>query len=436
MISLLVVLRLALVRFEPTFFPEESTSVFNAKAFKKSQADNYSAIARRYDQSFAIIQRPASVKLLDAVGLNPGDEVLDLCCGTGFDTPMIAERVGPSGKVVGTDIAPGMLEVAKERAASRGLTNVSFEVMDAEKLGFRSNTFDAVVCKLGLAALPDSHQGISEVLRVLKPGGRFSTLAMGRPERSQFVTVGSRAIAKYSTKLVTHAEGGPSDFAFGPEGTLEGALKGAGFTNIRSRRFVMMITCETGEDYWKLLTNGAANLYQKLTSLPQNEQESIKKDFIQTVERHMSPEGLRLPYEVVMGYAEKPKSWRGEVQAPPPKTFAEFIEPITSGVPQVKPSEAKDLVGDAGVLVVDVRPSRKFNTGTLPGAQSAPRGLLESAIGPLVEGAEPRAILVVGDDGQDGVLACKTLLDMGYENVKNLEGGIRAWADAQGEITV
>jgi ubiquinone/menaquinone biosynthesis C-methylase UbiE len=99
---------------------------------------------------------PVSDQLIRSTGITSGQTVLDVATGAGQPALTIAKVVGPNGKVIGVDLSPEMLEVAKEEAAYQGLTNVVFQVVKDESLSmFSDNTFDSVVCRNGLMFMPD-----------------------------------------------------------------------------------------------------------------------------------------------------------------------------------------------------------------------------------------------------------------------------------------
>ena len=89
--------------------------------------------------------------LVRNAGIEPGFSVLDLACGTGEPALSIAKIVGPSGRVVGVDIAPGMIAVAKERMTAQGLKNVTFQLNEHDDLpALQDNSFDAAHLSIGL----------------------------------------------------------------------------------------------------------------------------------------------------------------------------------------------------------------------------------------------------------------------------------------------
>jgi SAM-dependent methyltransferase len=109
-----------------------------------------------------------------SAGIKPGDTVVDLGSGAGNDCFVARHETGPDGRVIGVDFTPEMIAKAKANAAKLGYQNVEFRQGDIEALPITSNVADVVVSNCVLNLVPDKRQALSEVLRVLKPGGHFS----------------------------------------------------------------------------------------------------------------------------------------------------------------------------------------------------------------------------------------------------------------------
>ena len=114
-----------------------------------------------------------------AAGVEPGQTVLDVACGTGALTMAAAEIVGPNGRVVGLDANPEMLAVARRKP-----TGIDWREGVAEKLPFDDSSFDAVVSQFGFMFFEDRPRALGEMMRVLKPGGRLAVTVCGAVERS------------------------------------------------------------------------------------------------------------------------------------------------------------------------------------------------------------------------------------------------------------
>ncbi len=105
--------------------------------------------------------------------IRKGEAVLDIGCGAGIDTIVAAMMVGPAGTVVGIDMVPEMLARARENLRMTDLKNVIFEEAYGEKLPFADGGFDVVISNGVFNLIPDKAKALSEVVRVLKPGGRL-----------------------------------------------------------------------------------------------------------------------------------------------------------------------------------------------------------------------------------------------------------------------
>ena len=119
----------------------------------------------------------------DRAELRPGMNALDVCCGTGDLAFELQRRVGPEGRVIGSDFSERMLDLAREKGAGREGPTPRFEWADALELPYDDGSFDAVTVGFGVRNLADLDRGIMELSRVLKPGGRLVILEITTPQR-------------------------------------------------------------------------------------------------------------------------------------------------------------------------------------------------------------------------------------------------------------
>ena len=128
----------------------------------------------------------ATAALLDRVAVHPGDRVLELAAGPGSLGDTWSRLLGVTGRVLISDIAPGMVEVARRRNAA--LDNVDVAILDASTIDQPDASYDVVACRMGLMFTPDPEVAVAEIHRVLAPGGRFGALTWGPMEHNPWMT--------------------------------------------------------------------------------------------------------------------------------------------------------------------------------------------------------------------------------------------------------
>ena len=143
----------------------------------------FDRIARRYDLMNLLIsafQEPRwRRRLVDHAGLRPGGSALDVASGTGKVAADLQRRAGPGGRVLGVDLSPGMINVARQSHGDR--TGLEYVVGDALALPTEDATFDAATIAFGMRNLPDYRRGFAEMARSVRPGGRVLCLEIARP---------------------------------------------------------------------------------------------------------------------------------------------------------------------------------------------------------------------------------------------------------------
>lgn len=143
----------------------------------------FDRIADRYDVVNLLIsafQEPRWRRLLvGRAGLRPGEAALDVASGTGKVAADLHARVGPTGRVLGVDLSPGMIAVAQRRYAGR--PGLDYVVGDALALPVDDGQFDAATIAFGMRNIPDYRQGFAEMARAVRPGGRVLCLEIARP---------------------------------------------------------------------------------------------------------------------------------------------------------------------------------------------------------------------------------------------------------------
>jgi len=149
---------------------ERARGVRSKELFPSVFSRHAAAYQQRMEEIMSRGEARGRRRVLEFLAVQPGMRVLDLACGPGTLTRPLAALVAPGGEVLGVDLAPGMVELA--RAA--GIPNARFEVMDIEQLDLADASFDAAACGHGLQFAPDLDLALREARRVLRPGARFA----------------------------------------------------------------------------------------------------------------------------------------------------------------------------------------------------------------------------------------------------------------------
>src|SRR5215211_8965963 len=166
--------------------------------------------------------------LADKADPGRGQTVLDIAAGPGNLGLAIAERVGPEGRVLSTDFAPEMVEVARRQGEARGLTNVEYRVLDAERMDLEDDSVDAVVCRFGYMLMADPAAALRETRRVLRDGGPLAFAVWGPPDRNPWVAVPGMTLIQRG-HMPPPEPGAPGIFSMADPGRIRELVTAAGF---------------------------------------------------------------------------------------------------------------------------------------------------------------------------------------------------------------
>ncbi len=228
---------------------------------------------------------PATEMMLDLANLRTGNRVLDVAAGTGDTTLLAAGRVGPTGNVLAIDLSANMLNSAAEAARKAGLTNVETRVMNAENLDLDADSFDVVICRLGLMLFSNPPKALREMSRVVKPGGKVSAIVMSAAEKNPYEGVVSPM------------------FALSEPGVLENAFRDGGFPDVavhtvdKQHRFPPSAL--------EVIRRKDSRLSEPIVKLPDAEREQAWAEVEQQTRRFEGPNGWEFPGEVLIGVGTK-----------------------------------------------------------------------------------------------------------------------------------
>jgi SAM-dependent methyltransferase len=247
---------------------------------------------------------PATDVMLDLADLKPGDRVLDIAAGTGDTSILAAGRVGPTGRVVATDVSASMLEVAAEAVRQAGLTNIETHVMDARSLDLETESFDAIISRMGIMLIPEREKALAEILRVLKPGARLAAIVWSTAERNLGAML-PLSIGRRHAKLPPPLPDAPGMFALGAPGLLARTLTEAGFRDVTVQAVPTPRRYPSASAMMHQLTECSPLLRDSLSGLDQDGRDAMLAEIEATLRQFEGPDGIIVPGEVLVGVGKK-----------------------------------------------------------------------------------------------------------------------------------
>ena len=270
---------------------------------QKESWNKFSPGWRKWDDFMMEFLKPMGDEIIRSLKLKDTDTVLDVAAGTGEPGLTIAAIV-KNGNVVITDLAEGMLEVARDHATKKGITNYKTVACDVCELPFKDETFDAVSCRFGFMFFPDMLMAAKEMARVLKPGGRLATAVWGTPDKNAWVTAIMSTINK-NMQLPAPLPGAPGMFRCGNPGFIADLFEQAGLKNISEKEITGTLNYGSNDNYWNLMNDVAAPVVGALSKADEAMKSKIKKEVFDLVAQKYPGESAALDYGAVVVYGEK-----------------------------------------------------------------------------------------------------------------------------------
>jgi ubiquinone/menaquinone biosynthesis C-methylase UbiE len=256
-------------------------------------AERWSRNQARRDKHIAA----ATEMMLDLACIESGHRVLDVGAGTGGQTLLTAQRVGPSGYVLATDASGTMLDLCAEAVRTAGLTNVGTRVTQAEDLDVEADSFDAVICRTALMLFSDPARAVNRIRRAMRPGAKLSALVFSTPEKNPYQGIPLTIASSFGG-------GGPSIFALGERLLLENAFRSGGFSDITIHAVSSRRYFSSAVDALQNLRE-AMFLREAMANLNNADREQAWAKIAQRFEPLERPDGLELPGEMLIAVGTK-----------------------------------------------------------------------------------------------------------------------------------
>jgi SAM-dependent methyltransferase len=277
-----------------------SERLFDATQFTERAREGWNAAAIGWKRWAPTIEQGAQVvndRLVDLAGLQPGHQVLDIAIGYGEPMVTAAQRVGPTGQVVATDLSPAMIDLAKERASALGLQHIAFYVCNGETLDIPHADFDAALCRWALMLMPHPDACLRRVHDVLKAGGRAAMAVFSEPATSPFVALAG-SIVRREVGLGPPSPDEPGIFRLADADDLHQRFQDAGFHQVTIELVSGTFTFDSPDAYVRFIRDIARDIVRFLEDQTAARQEEIWQMVADAAKQHETPDGaVRLGFE-------------------------------------------------------------------------------------------------------------------------------------------
>ena len=269
------------------------------KETTRAQWDAAAEAWHRWGPTLARWLGPATETMLEMAQVAAGESVLDVAAGAGEQSITAARRVGPSGRVLATDISANILAFAREAARLAGHNNIETRVMDGENLDVADGSFDVVISRVGLIYFPDQQRALTGMRRALKPRGRVAAITYATAEKNRFFSI-PVSIIRERAHLPPPLPGQPGPFSLGAPGVIEHSFKQAGFSDVRVRAMPAPLCLSSAAECVRFERESFGALHQMLSGLPETDRPAVWQEIEQELRQFEGPSGFVGPCEMLV----------------------------------------------------------------------------------------------------------------------------------------
>jgi SAM-dependent methyltransferase len=258
----------------------------------------------KWEETVANLIAPATEAMLAMAGVVSGARVLDLASGAGSQTLSAARRVGPQGHVVASDISDTMLRHVRENARAARLDQVSTVVGAAEELDVPAESFDAVVCRLGLMLFAEPLKALAVARRALKPGGKVAVVVFTTPGSNAFMAKPMQILLRHAGKAPP-APGQPGIFALGAPGVIERLFTASGFVGVEQRLFSLSLRMPSARHALAMMQEAFGAYRAVVSECSEAVRTAAWAEVAETLQSFETDTGFEAPAEVLVAAGVK-----------------------------------------------------------------------------------------------------------------------------------
>jgi enediyne biosynthesis protein CalE5 len=242
-------------------------------------------------------------QMLELAHVGAGDRVLELACGPGGLGLAAAERVGPDGEVVLSDVAEEMTAIAAARGEQLGLGNVALRRLELERIDEPDASYDVVLCREGLMFALEPDRAVAEIRRVLRPGGRAAIAVWAARERNPWLGVMMDVVSAHTGAPVP-PPGIPGPFSLGDAGALRRLFDDVGWADVWVGALAVPLRTASFDEWWGRTTALAGPLSAILGAMPEESVRSLREGAREAVRPYETASGgLDFPGETLLAAA-------------------------------------------------------------------------------------------------------------------------------------
>ena len=267
------------------------------QGFSKFEHSGWETVSRGYEEHLAGITSQSVNAVLDAAGVTNGMQVLDVCCGPGM---LAAAAIARSARASGIDFSTEAIKIA-----SANVPDAEFHEGDAQSLPFTDNTFDAVICGFGIIHVPEPKQALSEMHRVLKPGGRVAVSVWEAPNQKNGFGLLFGSI-KANADMDVDLPHGPDFFQFSDPERLTRALSEVGFLKPSTATVAQSWELRDSQGLFTGIMEGAVRARALIAAQTDEVQDAISNAVVKGMDEYVAPSGIYcVPMPALIGSAKK-----------------------------------------------------------------------------------------------------------------------------------
>jgi len=278
-------------------------------AVMQNAAEGWDRAAAGWDRNTALIRAwlaEANEAMLDAARIGRGMRVLDVAAGAGDQTFDIARRVGPTGAVLATDVAPAMVALAKGNLERAGMHWAEVRAANAEALDMDGAAFDAAICRLGLMFCYRPLDALRGMLRALTRGGRLAALVFSRPEANPCIAITTRIARRHAGLPVDQIPPPGSLLSLGRQGLMADLLAEAGFCDVEVQALAVPFRVPNCQDYLDFVRNAGSPIMDLLRPLTPEAQQRAWNEMARELMQFTTTRGWQGPNELLLCSATRP----------------------------------------------------------------------------------------------------------------------------------